>query len=147
MATTHIEKEACREAYNAVRDDNSGINWVTFIYDGSTIVPGDQGAEYEEFKSKCTDDVRLFGFVRVTTGDAMSKRVKFALITWIGDNISGMAKAKIATDKSLIKDVVQNFAKEFLVSDLKELDEEYIRQELKKAGGANYDAQQEPDQV
>lgn len=38
---------------------------------------------------------------------------------------------------------LQNFAKEFSFSDLKELDEDYIRTELKKAGGANYDAQAE----
>lgn len=38
---------------------------------------------------------------------------------------------------------LQNFAKEFMLSDLRELDEDYIRMELKKAGGANYDAQAE----
>uniref|UniRef100_A0A670YT09 Uncharacterized protein n=1 Tax=Pseudonaja textilis TaxID=8673 RepID=A0A670YT09_PSETE len=36
-----------------------------------------------------------------------------------------------------------NFAKEFVISDHKELDEDYIKGELKKAGGANYDAQTE----
>lgn len=38
---------------------------------------------------------------------------------------------------------MQNFAKEFMVSDIRELEEDYIRNELKKAGGANYDAQAE----
>lgn len=37
----------------------------------------------------------------------------------------------------------QNFAKEFMFSDPRELDEDNIRTELKKAGGANYDAQTE----
>lgn len=91
----------------------------------------------------CTDDARLFAFVRVTTGDAMSKRSKFTLITWIGENITGLQRAKISTDKALVKDVVQNYAKEFLLSDPKDLEEDYIREELKKAGGANYDAQAE----
>lgn len=39
--------------------------------------------------------------------------------------------------------LLQNFAKEFMFNDQKELDEENIRNELKKAGGANYDAQAE----
>uniref|UniRef100_G1T823 Coactosin-like protein n=1 Tax=Oryctolagus cuniculus TaxID=9986 RepID=G1T823_RABIT len=116
---------------------------VTFRYDGCTIVPGEQGAEYERFVQQCTDDVRLFAFVRFTTGDAMSKRSKFALITWIGENVSGLQRAKTGTDKTLVKEVVQNFAKEFVISDRKELEEEFIRSELKKAGGANYDAQAE----
>lgn len=38
---------------------------------------------------------------------------------------------------------LQNFAKEFMISDPREVDEDYIRMELKKAGGANYDAQAE----
>ncbi|KAM3610072.1 uncharacterized protein V6R79_024844 [Siganus canaliculatus] len=140
---TQIDKEACREAYNQVRDDNTDINWVAFHYEGPRIVPAGQGSNYEDFKSLCTDDARLFGFIRVKMGDAMSKRTKFCFITWIGENISGLQRAKISTDKSMVKDIVQNFAKEFMLSDLKELDEDYIRIELKKAGGANYDAQAE----
>lgn len=54
-----------------------------------------------------TDDIRLFAFVRFTTGDAMSKRSKFALITWIGENVSGLQRAKTGTDKTLVKEVVQ----------------------------------------
>lgn len=140
---TKIDKEACREAYNLVRDDGSAVIWVTFKYDGSTIVPGEQGAEYQDFIQQCTDDIRLFAFVRFTTGDAMSKRSKFALITWIGENVSGLQRAKTGTDKTLVKEVVQNFAKEFVLSDRKELEEDFIKNELKKAGGANYDAQTE----
>lgn len=140
---TKIDKEACRTAYNLVRDDSSAVIWVTFKYDGSTIVPGEQGAEYQDFIQQCTDDVRLFAFVRFTTGDAMSKRSKFALITWIGENVSGLQRAKTGTDKTLVKEVVQNFAKEFVISDRKELEEDFIKNELKKAGGANYDAQTE----
>ena len=140
---TRIDKEACREAYNLVRDDSSGICWACFKYDGSTIVPGGHGSDYEEFKSQCTVDSRVFGFVRIMTGDAMSKRSKFTFITWIGENITGLQRAKISTDKALVKDAVPTFAKEFLISDPKELEEEYLRTELKKAGGANYDAQAE----
>lgn len=59
------------------------------------------------FSLSATDDVRLFAFVRFTTGDAMSKRSKFALITWIGENVSGLQRAKTGTDKTLVKEVVQ----------------------------------------
>lgn len=37
----------------------------------------------------------------------MSKRSKFALITWIGENVSGLQRAKTGTDKTLVKEVVQ----------------------------------------
>lgn len=138
-----IDKEACREAYNEVRDDNTDTTWAAFKYENKKIVPAGQGRDYEDFKKMCTDDARLFAFVRITTGDAMSKRAKFTFITWVGKNISGLQLAKISIDKAVVKDIVQNFAKEFMFSDLKDLDEENLRNELKKAGGANYDAQAE----
>ncbi|KAF3817597.1 hypothetical protein GH733_012884 [Mirounga leonina] len=59
---TKIDKEACRTAYNLVRDDGSAVIWVTFKYDGSTIVPGEQGAEYQDFIQECTGrEARLLG--------------------------------------------------------------------------------------
>ncbi|KAF5896096.1 coactosin-like protein, partial [Clarias magur] len=102
-----IDKEACREAYDLVRDDNSDINWAIFKYEGTMIVPGGHGTDYEEFKSQCTDDTRVFGYIRFKTGDAMSKRVKFVLISWIGENVSGLQRAKISTDKTMVKAVCQ----------------------------------------
>ncbi|MEQ2192093.1 hypothetical protein XENOCAPTIV_006912 [Xenoophorus captivus] len=197
---TQIDKEACREAYNQVRDDNTETNWAEMIQiqsrRGSWLSLGFScrliivtvswltgaylSCKFERYHHKLElfgflwsagwrtvrrDDGRLFGFVRFTTGDAMSKRAKFTLITWIGENVSGLQRAKISTDKTLVKDVVQvrdsgevsvkltvplgetgpywNFAKEFMISDPRELEEEYLRMELKKAGGANYDAQAE----
>ncbi|XP_068613295.1 coactosin-like protein [Brachionichthys hirsutus] len=140
---TQVDKEACMDAYNQVRDDSTEYSWAAFKYDDSTIVPAGLGADFEEFKKLCTDDCRLYGFVRIMTGDAMSKRAKFTFITWIGKGIVGMQLAKITTDRALVKEIVQNFAKEFSFNDQKELDEDSIRLELKKSGGSNYDAQAE----
>ncbi len=51
--------------------------------------------------------MRLFAFTRIMTGDELSKRAKFALITWIGPQVSVLKRAKMSTDKSLLKSVVQ----------------------------------------
>ena len=53
------------------------------------------------------DDERAFGFVRMTTGDEMSKRVKFVLVTWMGGNVSAMKRAKMSTDKAQVKSLIQ----------------------------------------
>ena len=37
----------------------------------------------------------------------MSKRSKFVLVTWVGPNVSVMKKAKMSTDKALMKEVIQ----------------------------------------
>ena len=37
----------------------------------------------------------------------MSKRSKFVMVTWVGSNVSVMKKAKMSTDKALVKDIIQ----------------------------------------
>ena len=41
------------------------------------------------------------------TGDEMSKRAKFVFVTWVGPSVSVMKKAKMSTDKALMKDIIQ----------------------------------------
>ena len=43
------------------------------------------------------------------TGDEMSKRAKFVFVTWVGPSVSVMKKAKMSTDKALMKDIIQVF--------------------------------------
>ena len=42
----------------------------------------------------------------VQTGDEMSKRSKFVFCTWVGPNVSVMKKAKMSTDKALLKEII-----------------------------------------
>ena len=37
----------------------------------------------------------------------MSKRCKFVFVTWVGPSVSVMKKAKMSTDKALMKDIIQ----------------------------------------
>lgn len=39
-------------------------------------------------------------------GDEMSKRKKFLFLTWIGPDVSVIQRAKMSTDKAIIKDVL-----------------------------------------
>ena len=54
-----------------------------------------------------TDDERVYGYVRFETGDEMSRRAKFAFITWIGPNVGALKKAKVSTDKAFMKEVMR----------------------------------------
>ena len=58
------------------------------------------------FVCLCSDDERLYGFIRIDTGDELSKRAKFVLITWVGTNVSALRRAKMSIDKSLVKTVI-----------------------------------------
>ena len=54
----------------------------------------------------CTDDERLYGFTRIDTGDELSKRVKFVLVTWVGVNVGALKRAKMSIDKAVVKNVI-----------------------------------------
>jgi len=141
MAATDIQQEAINAAYEDVRNDSTPTTWALLAYDGNTIVLNATGEEFSDFQSRFKDDDRLFGFVRMTTGAEpafKSARAKFVLVTWIGAEVSALKRAKVSTDKSLVKGVLKSFALEIQTSELNELNEESIKQMLVKAGGANY---------
>lgn len=54
----------------------------------------------------CVEDDRAYGYVRFETGDEMSRRAKFAFITWIGASVSPLKKAKVSTDKAFVKQII-----------------------------------------
>ena len=58
-------------------------------------------------RTSLPDDGRGYGYVRFDTGDEMSRRAKFAFITWIGSSVSPLKKAKVSTDKAFIKQIWQ----------------------------------------
>lgn len=64
------------------------------------------GSEFEKFKAQFTENERAFGFIRVQVGDELSKRQKFVFITWVGPAVSVIQRAKMSTDKALMKHII-----------------------------------------
>lgn len=133
-----VDKAAMEKAYLEVRDDKVDTNWAVFKYEDNTIVFEASGTDYEEFLSKFGAGERAYGYVRIETGDELSKRAKFALITWVGEGVPPLKKAKVSTDKASVKQTIQNFAVEIFTSHEEDLQFDHVKQTLVKAGGANY---------
>lgn len=77
-----------------------------FKFENARIALSATGAEFEKFREQFTDNERGFGYIRIQTGDEMSKRQKFLFITWVGPGVSVIQRAKMSTDKSLVKEIV-----------------------------------------
>eukprot|EP00045_Choanoeca_perplexa_P020779 m.5032 g.5032 ORF g.5032 m.5032 type:complete len:142 (+) comp7365_c0_seq1:94-519(+) len=133
-----IDSEPMYEAYEDVRKDDTETSWVAFGYDDKLITVKATGTDYNAFLDLLADDERIYGFVRFETGDELSKRAKFALVTWVGPRVSVLKKAKVSTDKSDVKRVVQSYAKEFLADSKEELDYDTVLATIRATGGANY---------
>lgn len=65
-------------------------------------------------------------------------RAKFVLITWVGEKVSPLQKARVSTDKAVLKGVVRDFSVEVFANTLNECDEETIMKAVIKSMGANY---------
>lgn len=156
---TSLDKDAIREAYEDVRSDLTDTEWAVFKFDGAQIIVHGRGQCFEQFREQFGDSERAFGYIRIQMGDEMSKRKKFIFLTWIGQEVGVIQRAKMSTDKALIKDVLnvsavpfssiraslfnlslslQNFAVELQAGVQAELDIELFREALNRAGGANY---------
>jgi len=137
MATS-LDREAIRSAYTDVMSDNNGVEWAAFKFDEQNkLVVSGTGEEFNEFKSQFGPDDRGFGYIKIQTGDEMSKRSRFLLITWVGSNVSVMKKAKMSTDKLLVKEVIQNLSVELQMENPHELSLDHLKAEVDKAGGAS----------
>jgi len=61
--------------------------------------------DWNKYVLYVSDDERVYAYVRIETGDEMSKRQKFTLIVWVGPQVSAMKKGKMSTEKAFVKQV------------------------------------------
>lgn len=137
MATA-IDKDAIRQAYDDVRSDNSETEWAVFKFEGNNLNVTATGKDFKDFKSAFTNDDRGFGYIRISTGDEMSKRAKFVFVTWVGPSVSVMKKAKMSTDKALMKDIIQNLSVELQLENHAEFSHDFFKGQVDRASGARY---------
>eukprot|EP01089_Gocevia_fonbrunei_P005522 TRINITY_DN15993_c0_g1_i1.p1 TRINITY_DN15993_c0_g1~~TRINITY_DN15993_c0_g1_i1.p1 ORF type:complete len:144 (+),score=34.25 TRINITY_DN15993_c0_g1_i1:115-546(+) len=138
MAT--VEDPQIAEVYAAIQSDADPTAYVVLGYAAplvlQVVASGEGGIA--EATANFTEDQCLFAYIRVTTGDEESKRAKFILISWIGENAKILQKAKMSIHKSDVKSVFRNITCEFQASDSDDIDAQKLMAAVVKAGGANY---------
>lgn len=111
----------------------------TYSDDGKTINVGATGTDgYSGLVANFSEDTRSYGFLRVQTGDDLSQRAKFVFIAFVGERVSPLKKARVSTDKAVVKEVVRDFAVELFANTVEEISEDIINAAVKKAMGADY---------
>lgn len=130
-------------AYDAVRSDKEPTNWLLISYAGATgnklslTSTGEGGID--EMRESLDDAQVQYGYVRVEyANDAESRRVKFALIVWIGENTKVMRKARVSVESGDVKRVLAHHSVAVTASDKAELKEDDMVVRLRKVGGADY---------
>ncbi|TGJ78767.1 hypothetical protein E0Z10_g9998 [Xylaria hypoxylon] len=92
-----------------------------------------------ELAAQLDDAQAQYGYVRVEyANDTESKRVKFALVVWIGDNTKVMRKARVGFETGAVRTVLAHHSIQVDARDKSDLDEKEIVLRLRRAGGADY---------
>lgn len=137
-----LESHEIQAAYDAVRDDKEPTNWLLI-----SDAPGSKQLRLsktgtgglEELAGELDDSQVQYAYVRVEyANDAESKRVKFALVVWIGEGTRVMRKARVSIEAGQVKKVLSHYSVQVDASEKRDLDEKEIVTRLRKAGGADY---------
>ncbi|RDW66433.1 hypothetical protein BP6252_10068 [Coleophoma cylindrospora] len=130
-------------AYDAVRSDKDETNWLIISYaaaSGDALALTSTGTGgLPELAGKLDESQAQYAYVRVEyANDTESKRVKFALVIWIGEGTKVMRKAKVSIQSGEVKRVLNHHSIQIDAREKSDLDEAEIVKRLRKAGGADY---------
>ncbi|KAI0805736.1 hypothetical protein GGR55DRAFT_690441 [Xylaria sp. FL0064] len=130
-------------AYDAVRSDKDETNWLLLSYAGAVgdklKLSGTGSGGLPELAAQLDDAQAQYGYVRVEyANDTESKRVKFALVVWIGENTKVMRKARVSFETGNVRKVLSHHSIQVDARDRGDLDEGEIVKRLRRAGGADY---------
>ncbi|KAI1738458.1 hypothetical protein F4680DRAFT_180198 [Xylaria scruposa] len=130
-------------AYDAVRSDKDETNWLLISYASGVgdrlKLTGTGAGGLSELAERFDAGEAQYGYVRVEyANDTESKRVKFALVIWIGENTKVMRKARVGFESASVKRVLAHHSIQVDARDRSDLEEREIVQRLRKAGGADY---------
>ncbi|CAJ2507103.1 Uu.00g082890.m01.CDS01 [Anthostomella pinea] len=130
-------------AYDAVRSDKDETNWLLISYASAVgdklVLTGTGTGGLPELAARLDHGQAQYAYVRVEyANDTESKRVKFALVIWIGENTKVMRKARVSIESGAVKRVCAHHSIQVDARDRGDLEERDVVTRLRKAGGADY---------
>ena len=130
-----------KAAVAAVRSDGDPAAWCLLGYDDAkapqlTVVAQGEGAA-DEMATHLTADALLYALVRVTQTIDASVVVKFALVSWVGEQVAPMRKAKLSSMRGQATGLLSPHHTELLsVSSPGEVTHAAIMEQLAIQGGS-----------
>jgi hypothetical protein len=138
-----VSDPAIREAYDDVRSDATETNWLLITYEEGSgnkkwVLAGKGTGGLAELKDNLTDTFIGFGYLRVISGDDMSKRAKFVFIKYLSKGLKMTTKALLNVHRGDVEKVLNQISIAVEAEGKEELTEEDINDRINKAGGAHY---------
>ena len=131
------------EAYEAVRSDKDDTNWLLIADDPSVrnrlVLSARGSGGLAELAPLLLDDQVQYAYARIEyANDAESRRIKFALVVWIGKDIRPLRRGRVFSESAEVRKVLSHYSVQVDASSTADLVEADIVTRLRKAGGADY---------
>jgi len=140
QAIKFVDKEAVKADIQDVRNDATSTDWVLVGYEGgkgNTIISLGKGSGgLSELLDVVQDNIVAYGLLRKTDKIDDSLTVKFAYITWIGENIDRMHRARMGTHKGSVNELFAPYHVDLIVTNKSEITDEIIMQKIQDASGS-----------
>ncbi|CAE7087546.1 unnamed protein product [Rhizoctonia solani] len=141
-----VTQPEIKAAYEDVRAKTSDTNWLAIKYESARsnklklIATGTGGLEELRTSEHLEKTDIAYVYAQVSySNDKESQREKFILVTWIGEDVTGIRKGKVSVHAADVKKVLNTYSIDIAARELDDLLEEPIVVRLRKAGGASYD--------
>ena len=125
-----------REAYEDIRNDSTDTNWMLITYEEGNnkkwCLAGKGSGGLEEMKESIGPNFLGYGYLRVTSGDDMSKRAKFVFIKYLSKGLKMTVKALMNMHRGDVEKVINQVNVTMEVESLDELTEEEARGYIEK---------------
>jgi hypothetical protein len=138
--TVDCTDAAIAEAWAAVRDDAAATNWLLLKYESKArlVLAGSGAGGLAELRAALDDGAVMYGAFRCSAvDDAGSKRAKFCFVTWVGESVGGMARARASQHAGTVKRVIDGTHMDITAMEPAEIEEGAIRARIIAGSGAH----------
>lgn len=135
---TFDDEESCKQAISDVRNDTQENDFVLFSYVDNNpvkkkltkVATGKGGIEELKKFIENESSGTYYGLIRCHAVVQETKTIKFVFLTFIGEKIKVIEKAKITTHFGSVKDLIGQFHVDFFGSTLSELSADSLKEKV-----------------
>jgi len=132
--------------YIRMRDDQDPLSWMILGYDASVspdklivLASGTEG--FDEFVSNLLSEKPVYMYLKYRFGD--TGRSRFIFMSFVPEAFNGLQKARVLGHRTAVESFIKYYQISWHCLSIEEITEQELNKKLRKAGGADYSAQEE----
>jgi len=131
--------------YIRIRDDQDALSWMILGYDSSVsldklIVLSSGNEGFDEFASNLPGEKPVYMYLNYRFGD--TGRSRFIFMSFVPEAFNGLQKARVLGHRNSVESFIKYYQISWHCLSIEEITEQELNNKLRKAGGADYSAQE-----